>query len=213
MKNTLRTFSLFLLSILFSLHVVAQNITIRGKVTDKQTKEAIEFATVAVVGTPHATKTDENGNFQLTIPNRNVKVRVSYVGYITQDLNLASSKSLYEVELASDNQIEEVFVKRPKRVKYSNKNNPAVELIRKVIAHRDQNRLSGQEFVEFEQYEKLSLGLSNLSQKFVEKKAFKKYQFLFKKESDTTSTYMLPAYMEEKVSKVYYRSTPKKTKK
>lgn len=213
MKNTLRTFSLFLLSILFSLHVVAQNITIRGKVTDKQTKEAIEFATVAVVGTPHATKTDENGNFELTIPNRNVKVRVSYVGYITQDLNLASNKSLYEVELAFDNQIEEVFVKRPKRVKYSNKNNPAVELIRKVIAHRDQNRLSGQEFVEFEQYEKLSLGLSNLSQKFVEKKAFKKYQFLFKKESDTTSTYMLPAYMEEKVSKVYYRSTPKKTKK
>lgn len=202
---------LLILGISFSLISVAQSFVIKGNVCDKDTKEPIEFATIAIVGSTHATKTDELGNFELSIPNRNVKVRVSYVGYPSQDLDLSAGKSNFNIELSSENQIAEVVIKRPK-LKYSNKNNPAVELIRKVIANRDQNRLTGQDFVEFEQYEKISLGLSNLSPKFVGRKAFKNYQFLFQKQSDSTSTYVLPAFMEEKVSKVYYRNDPKKTK-
>lgn len=203
---------LLILGISFSLISVAQSFVIKGNVSDKDTKEPIEFATIAIVGSTHATKTDELGNFEFSIPNRNVNVRVSYVGYPSQDLDLSSGKSNFNIELSSENQIAEVVIKRPK-LKYSNKNNPAVELIRKVIANRDQNRLMGQDFVEFEQYEKISLGLSNLSPKFVGRKAFKNYQFLFQKQSDSTSTYVLPAFMEEKVSKVYYRNDPKKTKK
>src|SRR5690606_5830613 len=202
---------LFILGISFSLISVAQSFVIKGNVSDKDTKEPIEFATIAIVGSTHATKTDELGKFEFSIPNRNVKVRVSYVGYPSQDLNISSGKSNSNIELSSENQIAEVVIKRPK-LKYSNKNNPAVELIRKVIANRDPNRLTGQDFVEFEQYEKISLGLSNLSPKFVGRKAFKNYQFLFQKQSDSTSTYVLPAFMEEKVSKVYYRNDPKKTK-
>jgi len=200
-----------ILGISFSLISFAQSSIIKGNVSDKDTKEPIEFATIAIVGSTHATKTDELGNFEFSIPNRNVKVRVSYVGYPSQDLDLSSGKSNFNIELSSENQIAEVVIKRPK-LKYSNKNNPAVELIRKVIANRDQNRLTGQDFVEFEQYEKISLGLSNLSPKFVGRKAFKNYQFLFQKQSDSTSTYVLPAFMEEKVSKVYYRNDPKKAK-
>ncbi|WP_225554821.1 DUF5686 and carboxypeptidase-like regulatory domain-containing protein [Sphingobacterium bovistauri] len=190
---------------------MAQTFQIKGKVTDRDTQEPIEFATIAIVGSTKATKTDENGNFTFSVPSKNAKVRVSYVGYPSQDLDFASGKTFFNITLAPENEIAEVVIKRP-RLKYSNKNNPAVELIRQVIDHREQNRLTGQNFVEFEQYEKISLGLSNLSPKFVNRKAFKNYQFLFQKESDTSSTYMLPAYMEEKVSKVYYRNDPKKTK-
>ncbi|WP_240899029.1 DUF5686 and carboxypeptidase-like regulatory domain-containing protein [Sphingobacterium sp. SGL-16] len=190
---------------------MAQSFKIKGNVIDKETKEPIEFATIAIVGSTQATKTDELGNFEFSLPNKNVKVRVSYVGYPSQDLDLSLGKTYFSIALAAENEIAEVIIKKP-RLKYSNKNNPAVELIRQVIDHRDQNRLTGQDFVEFEQYEKISLGLSNLSEKFVNKKAFKNYQFLFQKQSDSTSTYVLPAYMEEKVSKVYYRNDPKKTK-
>ncbi len=211
MKYYLNRSILLFFSLFFSLVSMAQSFKIKGNVIDKETKEPIEFATIAIVGSTQATKTDELGNFEFSLPNKNVMVRVSYVGYPSQDLDLSSGKTYFSIALAAENEIAEVIIKKP-RLKYSNKNNPAVELIRQVIDHRDQNKLTGQDFVEFEQYEKISLGLSNLSEKFVNKKAFKNYQFLFQKQSDSTSTYVLPAYMEEKVSKVYYRNDPKKTK-
>ena len=189
------------LSLLLSMSAIAQSIQLKGKVVDKSTKEPIEFATIAIVGSSKATKTDEQGNFEFTVPAISLPVRVSYVGYESIQLDLTQNKSFWYIELSAENEIEAVVIKRPK-LKYSNKNNPAVELIRQVIAHRDQNRIVGQEYVEFEQYEKITLGLSNLSSKFVGRKAFKNYQFLFQKESDSTSTYALPAFMEEKVSKV-----------
>lgn len=211
MQNYIYKATLFVISIFCVMNTYAQELVLRGRVIDKQTKEAISFATVAIIGGKQKTYTDDNGNFNLNIPSKDVKVRVSYVGYHEQLLPLDGDLTFFDIQLAPENEIEEVVVRRPK-LKYSNKNNPAVELIRQVIAHRDQNRLKGQEYVEYEQYEKISLGLSNLSPKFVNKKIFKNYQFLFQKESDTTSSYVMPAFIEEKVSKIYYRNDPRKTK-
>ncbi|SKB53652.1 CarboxypepD_reg-like domain-containing protein [Sphingobacterium nematocida] len=204
--------SLLFASIFFISLGYAQELQIRGRILDKQSKEPISFATVAILGGQQKTYSDDNGIFNLTLPNKEVKVRVSYVGYHDQLLDLSNNQTNFDLLLDPENLIDEVVIKRPK-LKYSNKNNPAVELIRQVIAHRDQNRMTGQEFVEYEQYEKISLGLSNLSPKFVNKKVFKNYQFLFQKDDSTnTESYVLPAFIEEKVSKVYYRNDPKKTK-
>jgi hypothetical protein len=55
--------------------------------------------------------------------------------------------------------------------------------------------LTGQAFAEYDQYEKISLGLSNLDEKFKNRKVFKNYQFLFQ-EDDTAKNsrnYVLPA--------------------
>ncbi|WP_164108072.1 MULTISPECIES: DUF5686 and carboxypeptidase-like regulatory domain-containing protein [Sphingobacterium] len=204
--------SLLITSIFFISLGYAQEFQIRGRILDKQSKEPISFATVAVIAGKQKTYSDDNGIFNLTLPSREVKVRISYVGYHDHLLDLSNNQTNFDILLDPENLIDEVVVKRPK-LKYSNKNNPAVELIRQVIAHRDQNRMIGQEFVEYEQYEKISLGLSNLSPKFVNKKVFKNYQFLFQKDDSTaTDRYVLPAFIEEKVSKVYYRNDPKKTK-
>lgn len=212
MKNAYIKNIITLMAVLFSFQVFAQETKIRGRVTDKQTNDPISFATVAIVGGTKSTHTDDNGNFNLTLPSRNVQVRVSYVGYQSQILPLNNDQTTFEVSLDPENSIEEVVVKRPK-LKYSNKNNPAVELIRQVIAHRDENRLKGQEYVQFEQYEKISLGLSNLSPKFKNGKVFKKFQFLFEQDdSSKTEKYILPAYIEEKVSQIYYRNDPRKYK-
>jgi len=197
---------------LFSFQSYAQELKIRGRVIDQQTEEPISFATVAVIGGKQSTHTDDNGVFNLTLPSNNVQVRVSYVGYQSEILPLTKGQTTFDVTLKSENTIEEVVIKRPK-LKYSNKNNPAVELIRQVIAHRDKNRLTGQEYVQYEQYEKVSLGLSNLSPKFKNSKVFKNYQFLFEQDdSAKTETYILPAFIEEKVSQFYYRNDPKKLK-
>ncbi|TJZ53173.1 carboxypeptidase-like regulatory domain-containing protein [Sphingobacterium olei] len=213
MNNVIKKGILLFLSILSVINTYAQDLQLRGRVLDAQSKEALSFVTVAVIGSTQSTYTDDDGNFNLKVPSAQSKIRISYVGYENQDFSFIALRSPVEILLVSENLIEEVVVKRPK-LKYSNKNNPAVELIRQVIAHRDENRLTGQQYVEYEQYEKISLGLSNLSEKFKNRKAFKNYQFLFQKDDSvqTGDKYILPAFIEEKVSKVYYRNDPKKNK-
>ncbi len=197
----------------------AQTKTVTGTVKDAKTKAPIAYATVAVVGAPAAagtsTSTNANGEFKLIFPTSYVKIRASYVGYDNKDA-FVTNDAVQTKEIlmdTQDNMLEEVVVKAKKK-KYSNKDNPAVALIRKVIENKDKNRLSGQQYAEFDQYEKMSLGLSNLSEKFVNKKIFKNYQFLFETDDSakTANKYVLPAFIEEKMSKVYYRKDPNKTK-
>lgn len=190
-----------------------QTVTVKGRVMNAETYEAIPYASISIIGTSKESgaSSTANGTFTLSLPSNLSKLRVSSVGFDTEEFVVTRDNAgNAKIFLFPSNKIEEVVIKRPRRGKYSNKNNPAVELIRKVVEHRDQNRLTGQSFAEFNQYEKISLGLSNLDAKFKNKKVFKKYQFLFQ-EDDTASVngnYVLPAYMEEKFSKVYYRKEP-----
>lgn len=195
-----------------------QSIHVKGKVMDVTNKEPIGYATVAAIGSTSAASTDDDGNFILKVDPNFSKVRISYVGYESQDVSI-SNETYQELTIylvPEEHTIESVEVKAPRRSKYSNKNNPAVELIRKVIAHKDENRIESYDYAEYRQYEKVSLGLSNLSEKFKNKKIFKNYQFLFEKEDveagQSTRGYTLPAFIEERLSQVYSRKKPNKTK-
>ncbi|GHE31873.1 DUF5686 and carboxypeptidase-like regulatory domain-containing protein [Sphingobacterium griseoflavum] len=196
---------------------IAQSIHIKGRVIDVTNKQAIGYATVAALGSTTAAATDDNGNFALRIEPGFSKVRVSYVGYEPQDLSISSDayQELTIYLVPEENTLEAVQINAPRRSKYSNKNNPAVELIRQVIAHKDENRLEAYDYVEYQQYEKISLGLSNLSEKFKNRKVFKNYQFLFEQEDaeeGTAKGYTLPAYIEERLSQIYSRKKPNNSK-
>lgn len=201
------------LLLIFQSSYAQQYITIKGRVINADNSEPIPYASIKVVGAAKeiGASSNDKGEYTLSIPSTYQKIRISSVGFDSEEYPVSTEKEQYiRVMLFPANSIEEVVVKAPKRVKYSNKNNPAVELIRKVVEHREQNRLTGQKFAEFDQYEKISLGLSNLNDKFKNRKVFKKYQFLFE-EADSVKeggNYVLPAYMEEKFSKVYYRKDP-----
>ncbi|MFY7965864.1 MAG: TonB-dependent receptor [Chitinophagaceae bacterium] len=102
MKKTLQLFTLFMLTTLFS--YAQQNITITGKVTNKQ-KESLGKATITVNPSGKSITTDDNGNYSLTLPSTEGKItlRVSYSGYETaeQVIEGNSSRSL-EFVLKSD---------------------------------------------------------------------------------------------------------------
>lgn len=192
----------------------AQTTAISGKVTDAVTRETLPFVTVSIVGDPShkAVPTDEDGNYTLTVPEQFTQIQFKYVGYVSQVLTVLHGKP-YKQNVALDvdaSLLSEVVVKA-KNYRYRNRDNPAVQLIRQVIENKDNNRLSGQEFAQYEEYEKVSLSLSNLSEKFRNRKIFKDYQFLF--EEDEENKYVLPAFMREKLSQVYWRKSPQKMKK
>lgn len=193
-------------------HLYAQGTLIKGVVTDAKTKEALPFVTVSFNGTTQAVATDNNGRYTLKTTDDFNQVKVTYVGYKTVVKNIDPGKE-QEVNFAlteDSRLLGDVVVKAGKKKKYTNKNNPAVELIRQVIAHKKQNQLESYNYAEYRQYERMIFSLSNLSDKFKNKRIFKNYQFMFRQQDSTAigGKTLLPLYMEEKLSDNYNRKVP-----
>jgi hypothetical protein len=203
--------------LLFTLLGTAQALyaqtTVKGTITDAKTHEALPFVTVNFAGSTQGGSTDEAGHFTLKTAGQFTQIRVTYVGYKTVFRNIdADKEQTINIALVSDSrQLNDVVVKSGKKKKYTNKDNPAVELIKKVIAHKAQNQLQSYDYAEYRQYERMVFSLSNLSDQFKNKRIFKNYQFLFRQQPDSSAIggkTLLPLYMEEKLTDNYYRKAP-----
>jgi hypothetical protein len=206
---------LFIWVNLLSITAVAQTTLVQGVVTDASTKERLPYANVSVIGTIIGTSTGLDGSYTLQLPAGYTSLTFSYLGYGQINRTIVpGGVQVVNVELMEDSrQLSEVVVKS-KRTRYKNKDNPAVEFIRLVIDNKDKNRPESYDYVQYEQYQKMSFALSNLSEKFRNRRVFRNYQFLFKKQDSSRmgGGSILPMYMEEKLSQVYFRKSPEKTK-
>ena len=188
--------------------------TIRGRVTDAATKEGIAGATVSLLHTAKGTSTDSLGNYVLTPAGQITGIRFTALGYKTVTRSVKSDTSqTIDVELEEDfKALEEVVVSGKGR--YRNRNNPAVELIRKVIEHKEANRLARFDYVSFDAYEKIMVAVSNVPRLVTNNALTRGYRFAFEN-VDTTlvpGRSLLPVYLEENLSKQYRRLSPKATK-
>lgn len=96
--------------LLFSSTVMAQTLSISGKVTDKNSQEPVIGASVLIEGTTNGTITDVDGHFTLSnVPSKGTLV-VSYIGYATQKLPV-NGKTNFNIALAEDAEtLDEVVV-------------------------------------------------------------------------------------------------------
>jgi hypothetical protein len=207
----------------FSPDALAQNVLIRGRVTDAKTNDPVLFANVQVVGTetsarPVGTQTDLDGAFVLSLRPGPVTLRFSYVGYApeTRTLTVDSLKKVMVVTVklrANAQNLSELTV-RGKRDRYRNKDNPAVALIERVIKNKSKNRQESFQFYQYDKYEKIEFDLSNVSEKFRNRKVLRKFDFVFNHldTSDVTGKVNLPIYLKEAVGRVYYRKEPERKK-
>lgn len=83
-KNFLTCLSALLL-FLFGGVSYAQNITVKGNVTDGATGEPVPFASVVVKGAATGTATDELGNYSLSGVSPRATLVISSIGYVTQE--------------------------------------------------------------------------------------------------------------------------------
>lgn len=190
----------------------AQTTLVKGVITDAKTGETLPFVSVVVPGTTIGTSSDTDGQYSLTVPANQNRIKFSYVGYVSQEKTVKPGlPQVVNIKLAVDaTLLKEVTVKGKSH--YRNRDNPAVQLIRQVIDHKEQNQMGSNAYVEYGQYEKISLALSNLSDRFKNRRIFRNYQFLFAQPDSTDGKNRLPAYLEEKVSQVYYRKNPEARK-
>ena len=89
-----------LLTVLALGTALAQNITVKGVVTDAATGEGVPFASIQVKGTMTGTSTDGGGNFSIDVP-RNATLIFSSIGYISQEAEV-NGRTTVNILLAPD---------------------------------------------------------------------------------------------------------------
>ncbi|MGM0498376.1 MAG: TonB-dependent receptor [Bacteroidota bacterium] len=100
---------------LFSYQFSFSQGTLKGKIVDEDSEEALIGATVAVKGTTSGTATDVDGSFTLKVESGTVPLELSYVGYQEKELEVeveeGETKDLGNIGLASESvAMEEVKV-------------------------------------------------------------------------------------------------------
>ncbi|MFL9485477.1 DUF5686 family protein [Chitinophagaceae bacterium LWZ2-11] len=208
---------LFLLAMFaFTATGMAQSIAVTGIVRDAETKQPLQNVSIYYKAGGVGTRTDSSGRYVFSVNRPGASLEISMIGFATKTVTVrGTSDQEIDIELAHQaKKLDDVVVTNKKKAKYTNKNNPAVELIRHVIENKPKNRQEAFDYASYEKYEKLQVSLSNLSSKFTNNKALKKYHFLFEN-SDTlkmSAKSLFPVYLEETISNNYYRKSPEKKK-
>jgi TonB-linked SusC/RagA family outer membrane protein len=89
----------------------AQNVSVKGTVSDAETHEKLPGAYVMLKGSTIGTVTDVNGDFSLSVPAKGATLRFTFVGYESSEMKIANAQAPINVVLTpSAKQMNEVVV-------------------------------------------------------------------------------------------------------
>ena len=198
---------LFILSLCVSIALHAQ--TIVGHVVDEATGENLGFASVQYKDHHVAAITDLNGRFTIE-RHKGWKLTVSAVGYKSRTYTVDADMDKLFVSLREDNRALKEVTVHSKRSRYKRKNNPAVELMRKVIANKKLTDLSRKDYYQYMKYQKLTLALNDMKLETLASPKIKKYQWIIDQVETCPQTgkLILPASVDETVTQKIYRRSP-----
>lgn len=191
-----------------------QNTLIQGIVTDSISGEGLPYVSLIFKGTSIGTSTDVDGRFSLSTSAPGKLLEISYLGYSTKKVEITAGKlNDLHIQLSQTSlNLSEVIVK-PKKEKYKKKGNPAVALVKQVIARKEQYSPYVHDYFSYEKYEKVMVAKNEYGVKDEKKGKMKKFDFL-KDFVDTldVGTTILPISEKEKLETVLYRKNPKSEK-
>lgn len=187
-----------------------------GIVRDSVSGEALSYVSVLFEKSTIGTMTDDNGLFSLRNDQGLTRLVITSLGYDTKTIDLKPGQTNENLDIRlrpTSFEITEVVVK-PKREKYSRKNNPAVDLIRQVIEHKNDNRIEARDQYKTEIYEKLSLSLDDFNPNLEKNRFLKKFKFIknYLDTSEFNGKPILTISIRETLSDYYYRKSPKSEK-
>ena len=211
MKVIRKLYFVVALLLVSTLQLMAQQ-KITGRVIDED-GFAVSYASVQYRGHKIAVSSDSQGKFSIE-KHPGWVLTVSALSYKSQTISVNEKMDFIEVKLKDDShKLNEVVVKT-KRGKYSRKDNPAVELMRRVIAAKKKTDLGNHDYYQYDKYQKITLALNDLKKEQLEGKFFSKRQYLL--DQVETSPYngklTLPVSIDETVSQHIYRKDPKTEK-
>jgi TonB-dependent starch-binding outer membrane protein SusC len=106
----MRKFVLLISLLLCSLHMMAQEKTVTGKVTDEKDGTALAGVSVTVKGTTIGTATGADGSFRLSMPTTAKVLIFSFVNFDSKEITIGNSSNLNVTLTSSETSLQEVVV-------------------------------------------------------------------------------------------------------
>lgn len=183
----------------------AQETKISGKVTDAASGDPVPFANVYFNGTTIGTTTNFEGNYSLVSHSPSDSLLTSNVGYKTKSKPvIKGAAQVINIQLDVDIiNLQEVVIMAGE--------NPAWDILRKVVKNKNRNDKRQLTAYEYDTYTKIEIDIDNISEKFRQRKVIKKITHVLDSIeviAGDDGKPILPLFITESVSKVYYRDQP-----
>lgn len=135
------------------------------------------YITVQYEGKGVGAITNAEGEYTVETRKGWNELTFSAIGYVTKKVTLTPNTKVLNVKMApADVMLSEVVVK-PQKEKYSRKNNPAVDFMRKVIENKKGLKLEANDFYQYQKYEKMKMSMNDVTPEKMEKGIYKKFSF------------------------------------
>jgi TonB-linked SusC/RagA family outer membrane protein len=109
-QRLLRCSFVLLLMLFGSITLLAQQRTLTGTIKSQDTKEPLSGVSISIKGSTKATATNDKGEFSIVVPANETVLKISYVGYVYQEITVGSRKTLQLVLQKDNKQLDEVVV-------------------------------------------------------------------------------------------------------
>lgn len=190
----------------------AQSRSAGGVVIDESTGKPMEYISVYFKNTASGCITNYDGEFFVTDSSGADTLVVEAIGYEKRQIRLDKLSNIgMKISLSPENLELAGAVIKPKRERYRKKDNPAVELIRNVVAHKDSNRVESLDYYKCNIYEKLTLSLDDYSPDFGKRKRLD-YLREYIDTSEITGKPVLAVSIRETLGECFYRRSPEERK-
>ena len=195
--------------------VVMDSTLLQCYVVDAQTGDSIPYANAVYRSLKEGVSSDADGHFSIE-RRPGEQLTVTAVGYKPRRIKVTSStpRMLHVTLIADSRQLQGVVVKAKRRHRYSRKDNPAVELMRRVIAAKKQTHLENHDFYQYDKYQKVTMAVNDLTPDELEGSMFKKAPWLL--DQVETCPYnnklILPLSVDETLTQHIYRKNPRDEK-
>ena len=208
-RTSFRNFPFLFLFFLFfvstSILLRAQETIVQGKVIDANSGDAIPFVNVIFKGTSMGTTTDFDGNFLLKTTTPADSLQASYIGYKPKSRYVKKGiRQTINFQLIEETtNLEAVTVKAGE--------NPAWEILRSVVKNKAKNDKRKLTAYEYDTYTKIEVDVDNISDKMRQNKIMKKISQVLdsvERIAGEDGKPVLPLFITESVSKLYYRDNP-----
>jgi hypothetical protein len=208
MKKNIFHAILFLLTIS---NLVTAQTKVSGIIVDKS-KQPIPYANVAFKGSSEGTVSNEDGRFYLESDKSYTILMATSVGFSDAEITLEKSVTYNMTILLKDiENLNEVVIFTGKT---SKKNNPALDILRKIWERKRKNGLYQFDQYQMEKYEKVEFDMNTIDSAFMKSKLFRGMEFIFDKidTSRVTGKTYLPIFINETLSDVYGNNKINKVK-
>ncbi|CAM2908872.1 CarboxypepD_reg-like domain-containing protein [Flavobacterium succinicans] len=208
----MKKFFLYLFfSALFSASLLQAQTKVSGIVVDK-TNQPIPYANVVFKNSNTGIVTNEDGRFYIESDKDYTTLVVTSAGFSDKEVTLEKAVNYnFKIVLKEMQELNEVVIFTGKT---SKKNNPALDILRKIWERKRKNGLYQFSQYQMEKYEKVEFDMNTIDSALMKNKIFKGMEFIFNQvdTSKITGKTYLPIFINEALYDVYGDNTIKKIK-